>query len=82
VGVLVPGSEELAAWRIAPSPGYRFDARQVCARGALGMIDANPAKLGVDNPSPRRREQGPCESWAELHAVAANLASRLEALTQ
>jgi integrase len=40
------------------------------------MIDANPAKLGVDNPSPRRREQRPFESWAELGAVAANLAPR------
>jgi integrase len=40
------------------------------------MIDVNPAKLGVDNPTPRRREQRPFESWAELDAVAANLASR------
>ena len=72
-------SEEIAAWRIALSPGYRFDAtqalRQVLARAVVwGMIDANPAKLGVDNPSPRRREQRPFESWAELEAVAANLA--------
>jgi hypothetical protein len=37
------------------------------------MIDVNPAKLGVDNPSPRRREQRPFESWAELDAVAAHL---------
>ena len=63
------------------SPGYRFDAtqalRQVLARAVVwGMIDVNPAKLGVDNPSPRRREQRPFESWAELDAVAANLAPR------
>ncbi len=74
-------SEEVAAWRIALSPGYRFDAtqalRQVLARAVVwGMIDVNPAKLGVDNPSPRRREQRPFESWAELDAVAANLAPR------
>jgi len=74
-------SEEVAAWRIALSPGYRFDAtqalRQVLARAVVwGMIDLNPAKLGVDNPSPRRREQRPFESWAELDAVAANLSSR------
>jgi len=74
-------SEEIAAWRIALSPGYRFDAtqalRQVLARAVLrGMIDVNPAKRGVDNPSPRRREQRPFESWAELDAVAANLAPR------
>jgi integrase len=71
-------SEEIAAWRIALSPGYRFDAtqalRQVLARAVVwGMIDVNPAKLGVDNPSPRRREQRPFESWAELDAVAAEL---------
>lgn len=74
-------SEEVAAWRIALSPGYRFDAtqalRQVLARAVVwGMIDVNPAKLGVDNPSPRRREQRPFESWAELDAVAANLSPR------
>jgi integrase len=74
-------SDEIAAWRIALSPGYRFDAtqalRQVLARAVLwGMIDVNPAKLGVDNPSPRRREQRPFESWAGLDAVAANLAPR------
>src|ERR671937_1502612 len=74
-------SEELAAWRIALSPGYRFDAtqalRQVLARAvAWGMIDTNPAKLGVDNPSPRRREQRPFESWAELDAISAHLSDR------
>ncbi len=74
-------SQEIAAWRIALSPGYRFDAtqalRQVLSRAVLwGMIDVNPAKLGVDNPTPRRREQRPFESWAELDAVAANLAPR------
>jgi hypothetical protein len=40
------------------------------------MIDLNPAKLGPDSPSPRRREQRPFESWAELDAVAAHLARR------
>jgi integrase len=74
-------SQEIAAWRIALSPGYRFDAtqalRQVLSRAVVwGMIDVNPAKRGVDNPSPRRREQRPFESWAELDALAANLASR------
>ena len=48
-------SQEIAAWRMALSPGYRFDAtqalRQVLApRRGLGMIDINPAKVGVDNP--------------------------------
>jgi hypothetical protein len=77
-------SDEIAAWRIALSRGYRFDAtqalRQVLARAVVwGMIDANPAKLGVDNPSPRRREQRPFESWAELDAVVANLSPRFKA---
>jgi hypothetical protein len=57
-------SEEIAAWQISLSAGYRFDAtqalRQVLARAVVwGMIDANPAKLGVDNPSPRRRGAAP-----------------------
>jgi integrase len=74
-------SEEIAAWRIALSPGYRFDAtqalRQVLARAVVwGMIDVNPAKLGVENPSPLRREQRPFESWSELEAVAEHLSPR------
>jgi hypothetical protein len=53
-------------------PGYRFDATQALRQVLAvlwGMIDVNPAKRGVDNPSPRRREQRPFESWAELDAV-------------
>jgi integrase len=74
-------SEEVAAWRIALSAGYRFDAtqalRQVLARAVVwGMIDVNLAKLGVDNPSLRRREQRPFETWVELDAVAENLPPR------
>jgi hypothetical protein len=62
-------SEEIGAWRIGLSPGYRFDAtqalRQVLARAVVwGMIDVNPAKLGVDNPrrgdgSSARSSRGP-----------------------
>jgi integrase len=74
-------SEEIAAWRIGLSHGYRFDAtqtlRQVLARAVVWrMIDVNPAKLRVDNPSPRRREQRPFESWAELESVAVHLSPR------
>jgi integrase len=74
-------SEEIASWRIALSPGYRFDAtqalRQVLSRAVVwGMIDVNPAKLGVDNPVPWRKEQRPFESWSELDAVVASLAPR------
>jgi integrase len=63
------------------SPGYRFEAtqalRQVLSRAVVwGMIDINPAKVGVDNPTPRRKEQRPFESWAEVEAVAARLGKR------
>ncbi len=40
------------------------------------MLDINPAKVGVDNPTPRRKEQHPFESWEELEAVAAALGPR------
>jgi integrase len=68
-------SQEIAAWRMTLSPGHRFEAtqalRQVLHRAvAWGMIDSNPAKVGVDNPVPRRKEQRPFESWAELEALA------------
>src|SRR5712691_5293829 len=61
--------------------GYRFEAaqalRQVLARAVVwGMIDVNPAKLGVDNPPPRCKEQRSFESWAELDVVAARLGPR------
>jgi integrase len=40
------------------------------------MIDVNSAKLGVDNPSRRRREHRPFESWAELDTLSAHLSPR------
>jgi hypothetical protein len=40
--------------------------RQVPHRAvAWGMIDVNPAKVGVDNPTPRRKEQHPFETSNE-----------------
>jgi hypothetical protein len=74
-------SQEIAEWRMALSPGYRFEAtqalRQVLRRAvAWGMIDINPAKVGVDNPVRRRKEQHPFESWAELEALAAAIGPR------
>src|SRR5919106_1253857 len=74
-------SEEIAAWRMTISPGYRFEAtqalRQVLHRAvAWGMIDINPAKVGVDNPVRRRKEQHPFESWKELEALAAAIGPR------
>jgi len=74
-------SQEIAEWRMALSPGYRFEAtqalRQVLHRAVVwGMIDINPAKVGVDNPTRRRKEQRPFESWVEIEALAAALGSR------
>jgi integrase len=74
-------SQEIAAWRMTLSPGYRFEAtqalRQVLHRAvAWGMIDINPAKVGVDNPVRRRKEQHPFESWTELEALAAAIGPR------
>ena len=74
-------SQEISAWRMTLSPGHRFEAtqalRQVLHRAvAWGMIDSNPAKVGVDNPVPRRKEQRPFESWAEVEALAAAIGPR------
>jgi integrase len=74
-------SQEIAEWRMTLSPGYRFEAtqalRQVLHRAvAWGMIDVNPAKVGVDNPTRRRKEQHPFESWAELEALAVAIGPR------
>ncbi len=40
------------------------------------MLDVNPAKVGVDNPVRRRKEQHPFESWAELEALAGAIGPR------
>src|SRR5919197_6435074 len=74
-------SHEIAEWRMRLSPGYRFEAtqalRQVLHRAvAWGMIDVNPAKVGVDNPVRRRKEQHPFESWVELEAITAAIGPR------
>ena len=74
-------SQEIAAWRMTLSLGYRFEAtqalRQVLHRAvAWGMIDVNPAKVGVENPVRRRKEQHPFESWTELEALAAAIGPR------
>lgn len=34
-----------------------------------GMIDINPAMVGVDNPTARRKEQRPFETRAEVEAI-------------
>lgn len=62
-------------------PGHRFEAtqalRQVLARAVdWGLLDLNPAKLGVENPQRRYTQKRPFESWDELHALAAALGPR------
>jgi integrase len=72
---------EIAAWRMTIPAGHRFEAtqalRQVLARAvSWRLIDANPAKQGVDNPQRRRTEKRPFESWTELEALATELGPR------
>lgn len=74
-------SPKIAAWRMTIPPGHRFEAtqalRQVLGRAVdWGMLDINPAKLGVENPQRRYTEKRPFESWDQLHAVAVALGPR------
>jgi integrase len=69
---------EIAAWRMTIRPGYRFEAtqalREVLQRAVVwGLLDVNPAKLGVENPQRRPTEKRPFESWNEVKTVAARL---------
>jgi integrase len=71
-------SPAIAAWRMTIPVGHRFEAtqalRQVLARAVnWGLLDVNPAKLGVENPQRRYTEKRPFESWEELQALAASL---------
>jgi integrase len=74
-------AREIAAWRMTIPAGHRFEAtqalRQVLARAVLWqLIDSNPAKLGVTNPVPVRREMRPFETWDEINAVATAIGPR------
>lgn len=74
-------SPAIAAWRMTIPAGHRFEAtqalRQVLARAVdWGMLDINPAKLGVENPQRRHTEKRPFETWDELEAVAERLGPR------
>jgi len=74
-------SPEIAAWRMTIPAGHRFEAtqalRQVLARAvSWGLLDVNPAKLGVENPQRRYAEKRPFESWDELYALADRLGRR------
>ncbi len=72
---------EIAAWRMTIPPGHRFEAtqalRQVLERAlAWNMLSVNPARVGVENPQRRLREQRPFETWDELERVARILGPR------
>jgi integrase len=74
-------SPAIAAWRMTVPVGHRFEVtqalRQVLARAvSWGLLDVNPAKLGVENPQRRSREKRPFDSWDELHALADKLGLR------
>jgi integrase len=74
-------SPAVAAWRMTIPAGHRFEARQalrqLLARAvSWGLLDVNPAKLGVENPQRRFTEKRPFESWAELDALATALGPR------
>jgi integrase len=76
---------EIAAWRMTVPPGYRFEAtqalRQVLARAVVWrMLDVNPAKQGVENPTRQRTEKRPFESWEDLQALAERLGPCLGAM--
>jgi integrase len=74
-------SPAIAAWRMTIPAGHRFEAtqalRQVLARAvSWGLLDVNPAKLGVENPQRRYTEKRPFESWEELYALVERLGPR------
>ena len=69
---------DVYAWRFTVPEGHRFEAtqalRQVLNRAvAWGLLDYNPAKLGVPNPPRRAKEKRPFETWRQIEAVAARL---------
>jgi integrase len=69
---------DIYAWRLTVPEGHRYEAtqalRQVLNRAiAWGLLDHNPAKLGVPNPQRRAKEKRPFESWQQVEAAAAKL---------
>jgi integrase len=70
--------KDIYAWRLTVPEGHRYEAtqalRQVLNRAiAWGLLDQNPAKLGVPNPQRRAKEKRPFETWQQVEAVAARL---------
>src|SRR5579862_3272465 len=69
---------DIYAWRFSVPEGHRVEATQAlrqvlnCAV-CWGLLDYNPAKLGVPNPRRRAKEKRPFETWRQVEAVAAQL---------
>jgi hypothetical protein len=71
-------AEEICAWRRMLPEGHRFEATQALrqvlnAAVAWQLIDLNPAKRGVPNPSRRFPEKRPFGSWDENRTLAKQL---------
>jgi integrase len=71
-------AEEICAWRRMLPEAHRFEATQALrqvlnAAVAWQLIDLNPAKRGVPNPSRRFPEKRPFGSWDEIRALAKQL---------
>jgi integrase len=69
---------DVYAWRFSIPEGHRFEATQalrpVLNRAVCwGLLDYNPAKLGVPNPARRAKEKRPFDTWRQVEAVAAHL---------
>jgi integrase len=69
---------DVHVWRFTVPEGHRFEAtqalRQVLNRAVCwGLLDYNPAKLGVPNAARRAKEKRPFETWRQVEAVAAQL---------
>ena len=74
-------SPAIASWRMTIPAGHRFEAtqalRQVLARAvSWGLLDVNPAMLGVENPQRRYTEKRPFESWEHLYTLTGTLPPR------
>jgi integrase len=68
-----------ASWRSPHRPQRRGSVGQLQYADvdeSEPLVQRGPAKVGVDNPTPRRKEQHPFETWEELEAVAAALGPR------
>jgi integrase len=69
---------DVYAWRMTVAEGHRSRRRRHCARSSAvpspwGLLDFNPAKLGVPNPARGAKEKRPFETWQQVEAVVAHL---------